>query len=516
MAGRASWALPVVLVLAALLFPAGAQAQLWYDLNEPYASATGPDVRVFDWSEDRCGIKDDIPDQPARAFRDFNEQVNLIASHHAARRKLGNTLATVVHQCAPVMTSTYDSNVSHWDYYKWLSSPYTRDGRNVYSLSHMEYQGWKFEPGGYCVEPGEDWPSQQKCWYNMIVLVSSADGGATFSNSAPPTHYLAGPAYRYAPGIGPIGFFSPSNIVRGKDGYYYTIVHVQPYGAQPKGACLWRTQDLSDPKSWRAWSGSGFTVRFLDPYVNDITDPAQHACAPVGSQTIQTGSETLTWSTYFKKWLLVRAGGGGSDPWGFYTYTSDDLINWSQGTLMALAEFPWTHTCGEPDYIMYPSLLDPESQSRNFETTGQRPYLFFTHFNVAYDNGTCWMDWDRDLIRVPIEFSNQQPGGPAASLAASTASPRTGESVTFDASGSRDADGSIVKHEWDLDGDGTYERDTGSNPVTQRAYDAPGSVTATVRVSDDDGKATDDTRIVRVTGSAPGPSAGDAPGAGSG
>ena len=277
-------------------------------------------------------------------------------------------------------------------------------------------------------------------------------------------------------------------------------MHVQPYGPQAKGACLWRTQDISDPKSWRAWNGTGFTVRFLDPYVNNISDPAQHVCAPVGANTIETGSESLTWSTYFKKWLLVRAAGGGAYPSGFYAYTSDDLINWGQGTLIVTAKLPWAHTCGEPDYLEFPSLLDPESKSRNFETTGQRPLLFFTHFNVWYTSPTqCNMSLDRDLVRVPIELSNQQPGGPAASLSASTTSARTGETVTFDASRSRDTDGTIVRYEWDLDGDGTYERNTGTSPVAQTAYDAPDSVTVTVRVSDNDGKATDDTRIVHVT-----------------
>jgi hypothetical protein len=80
--------------------------------------------------------------------------------------------------------------------------------------------------------------------------------------------------------------------------------------------------------------------------------------------------------------------------------------------------------------------------------------------------------------------------------------------VTFDASGSKDADGSIVKHEWDLDGDGTYERDTGSNPVTQKAYDTADKVTVTVRVTDNDRKGTDDTQLVRVTGPAVGSSGG--------
>ena len=83
------------------------------------------------------------------------------------------------------------------------------------------------------------------------------------------------------------------------------------------------------------------------------------------------------------------------------------------------------------------------------------------------------MSLDRDLIRIPVEFSNQQPGGPAAALSGVHEPARTGETVTFDASGSRDADGSIAKYEWDLDGDGTYERDTGTDPVTQTSYRDP-------------------------------------------
>jgi hypothetical protein len=120
---------------------------------------------------------------------------------------------------------------------------------------------------------------------------------------------------------------------------------------------------------------------------------------------------------------------------------------------------------------------------------------------VQFNSPTsCYTNLDRDLIRIPIEFSNQVPGGPSAALTASTTSARTGEPVTFDASRSKDADGSIVRYEWDLDGDGTYERDTGSSPVTEKTYESPDTVTVTVRVSDDEGKATDDTALLRVSG----------------
>lgn len=66
---------------------------------------------------------------------------------------------------------------------------------------------------------------------------------------------------------------------------------------------------------------------------------------------------------------------------------------------------------------------------------------------------------------------------------------RGGVLVTFDASASSDLDGTITKYEWDLDGDGTFEKTT-TTPTTTRRYTQPGSVLTTVRVTDN-GNATD-------------------------
>ncbi|MDQ3742173.1 MAG: Ig-like domain-containing protein, partial [Actinomycetota bacterium] len=85
--------------------------------------------------------------------------------------------------------------------------------------------------------------------------------------------------------------------------------------------------------------------------------------------------------------------------------------------------------------------------------------------------------------------SNTQPFSvdttpPAAALAA-PARVSTGADALLDASGSEDAyGGRIVRHEWDLDGDGTFERDTGATPTTTVAYPAPGDQQPAVRVTD--------------------------------
>ena len=61
---------------------------------------------------------------------------------------------------------------------------------------------------------------------------------------------------------------------------------------------------------------------------------------------------------------------------------------------------------------------------------------------------------------------------------------KLGVAVTFDGSTSSDPDGTIVKYEWDLDGNGTYELNSGSNPRVTRGYSTPGPVAVHLRVTD--------------------------------
>ena len=46
--------------------------------------------------------------------------------------------------------------------------------------------------------------------------------------------------------------------------------------------------------------------------------------------------------------------------------------------------------------------------------------------------------------------------------------------MTFNGSGSNDPDGTIAKYEWDLDGNGSYETDTGTTATTTKSYADPG------------------------------------------
>jgi plastocyanin len=73
---------------------------------------------------------------------------------------------------------------------------------------------------------------------------------------------------------------------------------------------------------------------------------------------------------------------------------------------------------------------------------------------------------------------------PTARFSATPISVKPGQTVGFDGGQSLDLDGSIAKYEWDLDGDGSYETDTGSRPATSRLYSSAAAIPVKLRVTD--------------------------------
>jgi hypothetical protein len=335
----------------------------------------GEEEVVFDYTTDRCDDWD-IPDLAARAFRDDNGQVQLIASYDAVRRFIGPDLNNLTHECDIVMESDRDPDPAAFNHGEWIGATYTEDGRTIYALIHNEYYG----------EGGE--------WNNSITLAASTDSGATYHHPVtPPDHLVASYPVRYEPGIGTVGIFAPSNIVKGKDGFYYSIVQLVPSLGEAGGSCLMRTNDLSDPKSWRFWDGSGFEGTFINPYTDETDDPEAHVCSPVHENAF---TNSLTYNNYINQYVLIGPGGetGGS---GFFYSISEDLIHWTNPVRFYRVDLPWTADDPTDTVYLYPSLIDPGSESRNFETVGKTAYLYYTRLNSGWD-------LDRDLVRIPVEF----------------------------------------------------------------------------------------------------------------
>jgi hypothetical protein len=102
---------------------------------------------------------------------------------------------------------------------------------------------------------------------------------------------------------------------------------------------------------------------------------------------------------------------------------------------------------------------------------------------------------ERDIGAFEYVFAR-----PAASFTATPQPGLTGQTVSFDASASTYSIGPIADYAWDLDGNGSFETDTGADPHASHVYPAPppGTVTVGLRVTGFDGGPAQTTRSVSV------------------
>ncbi|MEA2497201.1 MAG: hypothetical protein QOJ29_5112 [Thermoleophilaceae bacterium] len=73
-----------------------------------------------------------------------------------------------------------------------------------------------------------------------------------------------------------------------------------------------------------------------------------------------------------------------------------------------------------------------------------------------------------------------------------------GRSVAFDGSPSNTATHPIAKYEWDLDGDGTFETDTGPTATAGRTYVSPGTVVVALRVTETTGAMATSSQTLKI------------------
>ncbi len=371
-----------------LVFLAGTGSARAASLN-----VVGPQEPVYDYASQSC-FQYDQPDIPVRAYRDHLGRVQMVLPG-ANTRMIGPDLDNLTHDCTVVISHLHSPLPSDYADVDWISSIYTLDGQDVFALLHAEYHG--HEHPGYCGEPFV------KCRYNTVTLARSTNGGDLFVRPSPPSHLVAAMPYRYVPGNGRYGFFTPSNIIE-KDGWYYNLLLVSAtYRAQRSGVCLMRTQNLADPKSWRAWDGTGFNVRFIDPYRESGEPLAARVCEPVtpGNGDL---NRSVTYNTFLGKYIVIGTGVNryvaslGRFVTGFFYAFSDDLIEWTPSQLLLETPRPWL--CGNPEPLAYPSFLDPDSTDRNFNTSNQRLYVYYSSGRHPNCMTTNTLDLKRSEIEV--------------------------------------------------------------------------------------------------------------------
>lgn len=353
---------------------------------------------MFDWTTDQCE-PDHIPDISVRAFRNAAGEVSLTIGHWSTYRMVGPSLDEVVSECTILSSSDYDPDPSQFDDSEWIGSPYTFDGETVYAVVHNEYRGDTHPDArpGQCPS-GERFP----CLDTSFTMHVSTDGGVTFDDIAPPpAHLIASLPYPYLDDTLPTGIRQPSNVIEGPDGFLYLFGGVSDHPDEQQWVCAMRTDDLSDPSSWRYWDGTAFAGVWKNPYTEPV-DPDVDKCAPLAPAQLQGSiNESIVFDERLGAYVMVGVADSPGAPgtgWGIYYSTSTDLVEWSAREL--LLEVPVDPSVADNRFDVfhaYPSLIDPDSPSLNFSTSDGELYLYISRFNGGA------FSVDRDVLRFPIE-----------------------------------------------------------------------------------------------------------------
>ncbi len=367
-------------------------------LHEPQGAAVriavdGPEQIVLSADDQHCldldamGRRMDVPDAPLRAIRTTHELL-AVAAHYNNLAYTGKSLAALARRdCNSLMASRLDGDPSHFSDHEWLVSMYVRNDR-IFGLVHDEYWGGLYSPS--CRERlGRRDPWADVCLYGNLTGAVSIDGGRTFERADDVAAY----PFAFSEDMKRNGIRDPSNLFfNPNDGFVYFMSWVDPKENQTGGECLFRSRDpFLEP--WLAWNGHYFGAKLGSPYKNQAT-----TCEPVSGLWITT----VVYSEAARAFVAL-AYDERIKPGGVFYRTSTDLVHWSKAELIMEAHnqkyWKKNNTQGP---IVYPSLIDPESMSPNFDTISSRPYLYFIRWRVR--NGQP-QGRERDIVRVPLKLS---------------------------------------------------------------------------------------------------------------
>lgn len=361
--------------------------------------ATSEPVTVlFSWQDDRCA-RWDIPDAPARFWKDASGTIRMIASAEVARSSMGPDIADLRRHCRVQFEGGGDPDPSGRDDKIWIASLYTPDGRRIEAIGHAEFHG--HDHPGVC-----DAADYMSCWRNALVALRSRDGGDRFfrAREAP----IAALPYRYDPAQRRrSGYFNPSNMIE-RDGFVYVYFFAESYRAQRRGVCVARRPVGADPKSWRFWDGKSFEGQFADAYAQPINTPEDHVCTPLPRLTATLSSVVKQPATgrYLAVSPMTRRDPRGTRRGGMWAMQSTDLIHWTNPVLLTELPLLWARDCHQDHVHAYPSLVDPESPDRNFATVDDRFLLTFARMKL---DSRCKTGPERDLVAIEVNWP-ESPG----------------------------------------------------------------------------------------------------------
>lgn len=343
------------------------------------AGTARAEVKLFDWSEDACA-RWDIPDTPARFWRE-GDGVAMIAGSERSRISRGPDLLSLTRDCGVIFRGGHRSDPRDHDDRAWIHAIWAHEDGRVEALAHVEYHGHRH---GACRAE-----AYMPCWRNSVIALESRDDDDFSRVDGPPVAALP---HAYDPAQERrSGYFNPSNIIRMGE-HLYVFVFAEAYGSQQRGACLLRRP--VEGGAWLAWDGSDFAAR-----LSGLAGPVRgDTCAPVAGV-----SSTLS--------SLVHDGRGGflavtprtvGERAGIWLQRSPDLLVWSRPELLVEVPLLWRRDCAAAAVYAYPSLIAPESRSRNFDTLESEVWLSAVRMPL---DGQCAVGPERDLVAWRLRYN---------------------------------------------------------------------------------------------------------------
>ncbi|CEG56980.1 hypothetical protein [Legionella fallonii] len=417
----------------------------------PMTLLNGIEETVFNYLTDSCPVVTggDYADVPVRPFIGANNGVLWFASNSQGYFKTdgvsvsqgaADILALMTRardsngQCITWVVSPGQGNVNPIDAYNnelWMTVPYTPDGQNVYSLIHNEYHPL---------------PVNVNNEYGNIVAAKSSDGGNTFQLIQSSANYnmpvIVSP-YPYQNTAdnnnmtGVAGMFAQSNIIKWGN-YYYILVNqdlsILNANAPPGGVCIYRTNNIADPRSWLGFDGLQYSVPLVPRYPSPpFANPEQYLC-----HEILPVFYRFSWSYNVKlnKFIIIgidtnylQADGSRVEA---FIYTLADLdpitgiLTPATNTGNTYKEYfirqiTWLDQWSTLRTVLgqsYPSLLDPTSQQisnnygprlvtddHSFQYSNSSPYIYYTLLFPQNEN----LGRNRNVVRQALKVENCVP-----------------------------------------------------------------------------------------------------------
>mmetsp|Transcript_29291 Transcript_29291/g.44971 ORF Transcript_29291/g.44971 Transcript_29291/m.44971 type:complete len:460 (+) Transcript_29291:148-1527(+) len=386
---------------------------------------TGTPFVIWDTQDTKCNDYHkplDLPDVPARAFVDNRNVTHLITADTTSWISYGPSILDVTRNCTIAYNATFDPQPEKYAADEFIDATYSFGNGTVVGLLHTEYPGMNFQ------NCHADKPSYPKCWMVSIGMAVSSDWGYSWHHVRPPPHHLvASVPYKYDPSGTNLayGWGDTSGIVRNpRDGYFYVaMMNRNRIGLQSNGTCVMRTKTLLEPKSWRGWNGSDFSVSFMNPYDDrddenhksdgddDKSNIENHVCTVLDSLPPNCNMLGVTYSTYLRQfvgslWCPFTHQGNVSPRHEFLFTTSYDMIHWSPAQTM-FDPFHEEHHNPHLQNAAYPTLMDVNApihprNDMNFETIGQQATLFYVQITHNF------FKEGRQLMGVNVTFHNRK------------------------------------------------------------------------------------------------------------